>query len=236
MQYGCHLVVRGARHRTDAELHSSHSFARIQPQGANCLPLGQNDATIMCTNRTACTTWHTTKLAAVVIACCLIPDPLYAQSKPAPTRPADVEGQPLAANIRRVVESLEYLAVRLERAAAQNLDAALKRLDSEEIQQAIDPQVLLVVTIDRDARVNVKQGAAQPLIQQAGFVPVLVKVINQVQSQKRLFIDSPQAGAVYGGVAELSMKRQQQETPAPTRIQTGRRTVFSAWKCTSHPP
>ena len=158
LQYGVrHLVVRGdewAGHRTDAELHSIHSFARIQPQGANCLPLGQNHATIMRTKRTACTTWHTTKLAAAVIAACLTALPLYAQRKAAPTRPADVEGQPLAANIRRVVESLEYLGAPLERASAQNLDVALKRLDSEEIQQAIDPQVMLVVMVDRDARVS----------------------------------------------------------------------------------
>jgi hypothetical protein len=48
-------------------------------------------------------------------------------------------------------------------------------------------------------------------LQQAGFTPVIVKIANESTVTKRLAITSPQSGPVYAGVAELSMKRQQQE-------------------------
>jgi hypothetical protein len=122
-----------------------------------------------------------------------------------------VEAQPLAANIRRVLQSLDYLGAPLPAESVDNIETALKRLDAGELQRAVDPHVLFVVTIDHDAQVSTTQGNAKPQLQQAGFVPVLVKIINRAESQQRLIIESPQAGPVYGGVAELSMRRQQQE-------------------------
>jgi hypothetical protein len=67
------------------------------------------------------------------------------------------------------------------------------------------------ITIDAQSQLKVERGRAVPRLQQAGYRPVLVKVINRAEATERLIIDSPQSGPVYAGVADLSMKRQQQE-------------------------
>ena len=52
--------------------------------------------------------------------------------------------------------------------------------------------------------------AGQGDLQQAGYTPVLVKVINDSTATKALRISSPQAGPPYAGMARLSMTRQDQ--------------------------
>jgi hypothetical protein len=66
-----------------------------------------------------------------------------------------------------------------------------------------------VALIAEDSRIQAK--ILENRLQQAGYTPVLVKVINQSTVTKRIWIVRPQAGPPYAGVAELSMKRQQQE-------------------------
>ena len=58
---------------------------------------------------------------------------------------------------------------------------------------------LLLVTINPEARFKVQRGPASARLQQAGFTPVLVKIINQSASTPELRIFSPQAGQVYAG-------------------------------------
>ncbi len=152
-------------------------------------------------------------LPAVLVAA-LVPlsDAITIYTSPSPGAPQpDVDGQPLAANVRRVVQALDLLGSPMsEKSAAEIEDAATKR-DAGRLQQLVDPNVLFVVTINPESRVKVARGAARPVIQQAGFAPALVKIVNASTVTKRLRISSPQAGPVYAGVAELSMKRQQQE-------------------------
>jgi hypothetical protein len=133
-----------------------------------------------------------------------------------PSRAADVdvvavEGQPLAANVLRVVQALESLGAPLPRDVSEQLAAAAKGREAGRLQQLLDPQVLFVVSINPESRVKVARGPARASLQQAGFTPVLVKILNNSTVTKRLRITSPQSGPVYAGVAELSMKRQQQE-------------------------
>jgi len=134
-----------------------------------------------------------------------------------PTRAADlpepvaVEGQPLAANVQRVVEALEFLGAPLTRDKQAALAAAGKARDAVLLQQSLDSQVLLVVNINPEARVKVARGPAAARLQQAGWTPVLVKVVNESGGTQRLRVRSPQAGPVYAGVAKLSMERQKQE-------------------------
>jgi len=118
-----------------------------------------------------------------------------------------VEGQPLSANVTRVLETLQFLGAPLDN--AKELAVAAGALDAERLQELLDPQVLLVVTINPESRVKVRRGPARARLVQAGFTPVLVKIINQAALTRELRIVSPQAGQVYAGMTRLSAERLQ---------------------------
>jgi hypothetical protein len=122
-----------------------------------------------------------------------------------------VDGQPLGANIKRVLAALEYLGAPLSATTSGGLIDAARRRDAVALQKQLDPHVLLTVSLNPESRVKVRRGPATARLQQAGFVPILVKVINDSTVTKQLRIHSPQAGPVYAGVSPLSMRRQQQE-------------------------
>ena len=111
----------------------------------------------------------------------------------------DVEGQPLAANAARIVKALDFLGAPLPADAAKTLAAAIDAKDPKAVQAALDPRVLFVVNINPEARVKVARGPAPAVLQQAGYVPALVKVVNESTVTKRLKVISPQAGDVYSG-------------------------------------
>ena len=72
-----------------------------------------------------------------------------------------VEGQPLAANVERVVRALESLGAPLpaETVAAAG-EAGRARAMPTALQRQLDPHVLLVVTINPEERVKVGRGPA----------------------------------------------------------------------------
>lgn len=125
--------------------------------------------------------------------------------------PVAVEGQPLAANVNRLLEALTTLGAPLPKETADRLAQAGKARDAAALQKSLDPHVLFVVSLNPESRVKVERGPAPAALQQSGFTPVIVKVVNQSTVTKRLGITSPQSGPVYAGVPELSLKRQQQE-------------------------
>ena len=88
--------------------------------------------------------------------------------------------------------------------------AAAKARDAKRVQELLDPQVLFEVSINPEERVKVQRGAASAVLQQGGFTPVLVKVLNASTATKRLRIGSLQGGAVYGGEQLSSLRRQAQ--------------------------
>jgi hypothetical protein len=107
--------------------------------------------------------------------------------------PIDAEGQPLAGNVDRVLQALEFLGAPFAGESKQALKAAVKAQDARKIQEALDPHVLLVVNVNPESRVKVKRGPAPASIQQGGYTPVLVKVINESGVTKPLHMTSPQA-------------------------------------------
>src|SRR6188474_1165118 len=110
----------------------------------------------------------------------------------------DVEGQPLAANTARVVQAFDLLGAPLA------VDLAAAGEDPRKIQAALDPRTSFRVTLGGAAE-------ASPLkLQQAGWTPLLVKVVNPKGVREPLGVSSPRSGPVYAGVAALSMKRQDQ--------------------------
>jgi hypothetical protein len=108
--------------------------------------------------------------------------------------PVAVEGQPLAANVTRLLQALDYLGAPLPAEQAKELQAACAERDAATIQRLLDPHVLLSVHLNPEVRVKVARGPAKAVLQQAGYTPVLVKVTNDSTATKPLRISSPQAG------------------------------------------
>ena len=125
--------------------------------------------------------------------------------------PVAVEAQPLAANIMRLVDALEYLGRPLPNNVRGELTRRGQARDAATLQQLVDPYVLLVVHINPEARVRVTRGPGPAVLQQAGYTPVIVKVLNEPGGTQVLRIGSPQAGPVYAGMSRLSGERMQQQ-------------------------
>jgi hypothetical protein len=113
--------------------------------------------------------------------------------------PVEVEGQPLAENARRLADALQFFGAPLSAEMNEALQAAIKAKDAQKIQQLLDPQVLVVVTLNPESRVKVARGPAEVKLQQGGFVPVLIKVLNDSTVKKALHLTSPQAGPIFSG-------------------------------------
>jgi hypothetical protein len=113
--------------------------------------------------------------------------------------PVAVEGQPLAAAARRLTQALQFLGTPLPDGEIAALEPALEARDAKKIQKVLDPHVLLVVSLNPEARVKVARGPAPAVIQQSGFVPVIIKVLNDSTVTGSLEIHSAQAGPVYSG-------------------------------------
>ncbi|MBI3854595.1 MAG: hypothetical protein HY293_02765, partial [Planctomycetes bacterium] len=106
--------------------------------------------------------------------------------------PVEVEGQPLAANVERLQQALDFLGAPLP-AEAQ---AALKQAgqDGKKIQEVLDKHALLIMSINPESRVKVARGAGPAVLQQGGYTPILVKVVNDSPVKGTPRISSPQSG------------------------------------------
>lgn len=111
----------------------------------------------------------------------------------------DVEPQPLAAQVERLVQALDFLGKPLDAANKAKIMKAIADRNVVALQQSLDPHALLEVNINPEARVKVARGPASAVLQQSGYTPVLIKVVNESTVKKPLRISSPQAGTVYSG-------------------------------------
>jgi hypothetical protein len=121
-----------------------------------------------------------------------------------------VEGQPLAANVGRLVEAFEFLGQPLPKLLSEKLAAARKERDAKAIQKLLDPLVVAAVSLNPEVRVKAERGPGAATIQQGGFTPLLVKVVNHSTVANQLRVRSPQAGPVYSGAAQAILERQAQ--------------------------
>lgn len=121
-----------------------------------------------------------------------------------------VDGQPLGANVVRLIEALEYLGQPLPVDITMTLREAAKHRDAVKLQTILDDHVLFVVSLNPEVRVKVARGPAEARLQQAGYTCHVVKVLNQSTVTRALRIMSPQSGPVYAGAAEAILKRQAQ--------------------------
>jgi hypothetical protein len=122
-----------------------------------------------------------------------------------------VAAQPLAANVVRIIEAFDFLGAPLAAELKQSLTQAAREQDARRLQQVLEPHVLFIVELNPESRMKLRRGSGKTLLQQGGYTPVLVKVINLSTVTKELHIRSPQAGQVYGGMTPLSARRMQRE-------------------------
>ena len=120
------------------------------------------------------------------------------------------DGQPLAANVSRLLQALDSLGAPLEASRLELINKAIAGENGVELQTLLDPVALFVIEINPELRVKVKRGPGDPILQQGGFTPMIVKVINDATLARPLNISSPQAGAIYAGSSEGILLRQAQ--------------------------
>jgi len=112
-----------------------------------------------------------------------------------------VEGQPLAAQVRRLVEALKYLGAPLAARETASLEEALSKTDSEAlaagVQQVLDAHCLVSVDINPEMRVKVAAGPAKAELVEQGWRTFLIKVHNQAGATAELRVVSPNAQSVH---------------------------------------
>jgi hypothetical protein len=119
----------------------------------------------------------------------------------APKPDSTVDLQPLAAQVQRLTEALDYLGAPLSSAETQRLRDASNQRDSAEgaamIEAVIAPHCLVEVTINPEMRVKAAVGPARPALVEKGWRTFLVKVVNQAGATAELRAVSPNAIAAY---------------------------------------
>src|SRR5437899_6552088 len=101
-----------------------------------------------------------------------------------PTPPIQgVEFQPLAAQVERVFEAMDYVGSPVSgevKAAFQTIQHQTNGdFAAEQLQKILDPLCLLMVEINPESRVKVGRGAAEPELVEQGWRQFLVKVHNE---------------------------------------------------------
>ncbi len=148
----------------------------------------------------------------------------------------DVEGQPLAANVTRLITALDFLGSPLPPDTVAKLRAAARRRDAGELQRILDPSVLVQLSLNPEVRVKAIRGPAAAVIQQHGFTPHLVKVVNGSTVTRQLRVFSPQSGPVYSGTSVLTLKRQAQTELAKNVTSDGATSRFLSVEMFQSPP
>ncbi len=114
---------------------------------------------------------------------------------------AEVEFQPLSAQVKRVVEALDMLGEPLSQAEKAMLDKALDSTGPASairaIQQVLDRHCLIGIEINPESRVKAVQGPARPRLVQNGWSVFLIKVHNEAGVTAELAAVSPNADRVY---------------------------------------
>jgi hypothetical protein len=122
---------------------------------------------------------------------------------------AAAEIQPLIAQVRRLVDAMEYLGEPFAAADQERINAAANMTDGaqalEAIQQILDPQCLVSVRINPESRISVERTAAPARLVEQGWRAYLVKVRNEAGVTGVLAMESPQARPVYRRGTGLAM-------------------------------
>lgn len=80
----------------------------------------------------------------------------------------EVEGQPLGANVGRLIQALDFLGAPLPEAEVKKIKAAIVARDAAAIQTLVDPYVLVAVSLNPEVRVKVQRGRLRQCCGRAG--------------------------------------------------------------------
>jgi hypothetical protein len=109
--------------------------------------------------------------------------------------------QPLAQQVRRLEDALNFVGQPLPAKTQDAIDRAIGERDEkiavEALQQALDPFVLATVDINAESRVKVERGAADATLVQGGSRFFLIKVLNGAGVTAPLAATSPNSGRVF---------------------------------------
>ena len=157
------------------------------------------------------------KLPFTLCIALLLVQPLIAADLPIVT---GVETQPLAAQVRRLLDAAELLGRPFAAAEKTALDEASKLPDADaasaKIQSVLDPHCLFGVTINPEMRVKAAPGSARPELVEQGWRPFFIKVANESGTTAALQVTSPQAQPAFsGGAPPLNSDRKPRDRRAP---------------------
>jgi len=107
-----------------------------------------------------------------------------------------VDHQPLAAQVSRLLEALQFLGEPLP--ADETAELKKPTTAVAEIQKILDRHCLVGVEINPESRVKVQEGPAKAELIEQGWRTFLVKVINQAGITPVLAAESPNAGMLAG--------------------------------------
>jgi hypothetical protein len=147
-------------------------------------------------SRLACSfpTWCRTSAAFALLSLLVLLPVLRADELPIVN---NVDPQPLAAQVTRLLDSLDMLGDPLAKQDEDNLRRlAASGKGVEEMQGILDKYCLAGVNINPESRVKVQEGAAKPELLEQGWRTFLVKVQNEAGVTAALAAYSPSAGMV----------------------------------------
>src|SRR6058998_3456760 len=118
-----------------------------------------------------------------------------------------VEWQPLAAQVERLFEALDYLGSPV----SPEIKTEFEQLQQgkgdeaavEKVQKLLDPLCLLLVEINPESRVKVAKGVTAPELVEQGWRQFLVKVHNDAGVTAPLKAESPNAQKLAGSGQSL---------------------------------
>ena len=120
---------------------------------------------------------------------------------PVPAAVTEVEWQPLAAQIRRLIEATDYLGAPFSPGDRKSLQDLLAGPGGERaiesVQTILDHYCLLLVNINPESRVKVASGPAKPELVEKGWRQFLVKVQNEAGVTAELRAVSPNARSMF---------------------------------------
>jgi hypothetical protein len=131
---------------------------------------------------------------------CLLLNSIVTPDVPAAVLPVvrKIEFQPFAAQVKRVLEALDYLGSPYTAIERQAIDAALTQGDAFLLQQRMDTRCLVGVHINPEMRVKVQQGIAPSDLVEQGWRVFLVKVENDSGTTGKLSIESANFKSLHG--------------------------------------
>jgi hypothetical protein len=146
-------------------------------------------------------------MSRIVPACfiLILPFALHPPASAAELPPVrNVEWQPFAAQVKRLIEATDYLGSPFTSEDKAALQEALRGAAPESVERTqaiLDRYCLAGVQINPEMRVKVAQGPASPELAEHGWRQFLVKVHNEAGTTAELRAASPNAERLHGSPA-----------------------------------